>query len=147
MKRSMQQGFTLIELMIVVAIIGILAAVALPAYQDYTVRAKVSEVILAASSAKTAIAEQAQVGSGMPLTASASVATQASKYVASVTYTSTVSTSGTITVTTTTADSKISGKTLEMVGTYDEATGQVSWVCKAGTTNPIDAKYLPASCK
>ena len=65
MKRSLQKGFTLIELMIVVAIIGILAAVALPAYQDYTVRAKVSEVLLAASSAKTAVAEAAQVGGGV----------------------------------------------------------------------------------
>ena len=60
MKRTVQQGFTLIELMIVVAIIGILAAVALPAYQDYTVRAKVSEVILAASSCRTTVTESLQ---------------------------------------------------------------------------------------
>jgi len=63
MKRSMQKGFTLIELMIVVAIIGILAAVALPAYQDYTKRAKMSEVILAASACRTSVTEVYQSGS------------------------------------------------------------------------------------
>ena len=61
--RSMQKGFTLIELMIVVAIIGILAAVALPAYQDYTIRAKLSEVVLAASSCRTSITETVQTTS------------------------------------------------------------------------------------
>src|SRR5204863_1138809 len=84
MKR-IQQGFTLIELMIVVAIIGILAAVALPAYQDYTVRAKMSEVILALSACRTSITEVYQSG-GTPPAANAwgcENANSQSKYVAS----------------------------------------------------------------
>lgn len=146
MKRSMQKGFTLIELMIVVAIIGILAAVALPAYQDYTVRAKVSEVILAASSAKTSVAEAAQVNTAMPATASLTVDSQSSKWVSGVTYAQTSASVGVITVTTSTADSKISSKTIDMTGTL-QGNGQVTWVCAAGATNGIDTKYLPASCK
>lgn len=66
MNSNLQKGFTLIELMIVVAIIGILAAVALPAYQDYTARAKMSEVILAAAACKTAITEVTQTGTSLP---------------------------------------------------------------------------------
>ena len=68
MKR-IQQGFTLIELMIVVAIIGILAAIALPAYKDYTVRAKVSELILAGSAGKVQVAEYFQVNGALPTAA------------------------------------------------------------------------------
>src|SRR3954468_11790756 len=94
MKRSLQQGFTLIELMIVVAIIGILAAVALPAYQDYTKRAKMSEVVLAASACRTSITEVYQSGSvsnapaingwGCESGAGTSSPSVTSKYVASV---------------------------------------------------------------
>ena len=150
MKRSLQKGFTLIELMIVVAIIGILAAVALPAYQDYTVRAKVSEVVLAASSAKTAVAEAAQVSGSMPSTGSLTVDTQASKWVAGVAYSQVDASTGLITVTTKTAanggDPNLNGKTLEMSGDL-KGNGQVIWTCRAGATTPIDAKYLPTSCK
>ena len=133
--KKMQQGFTLIELMIVVAIIGILAAVALPAYQDYTVRAKVSEVVLAASSPKTTIAEIAQTNGSMP--ASASIASLSSKYVASVGYAS-----GVITATSRSLSSGVTGN-ITLTGTYSATTGQITWLCR-GT---IPAKYLPASCK
>ena len=84
MKRSIQKGFTLIELMIVVAIIGILAAVALPAYQDYTVRAKLSEGLVGASSAKVTISEGFQADGIAGVTAAARPSTRSannSKYV------------------------------------------------------------------
>ena len=136
-QRRAQAGFTLIELMIVVAIIGILAAVALPAYRDYTVKAKVSEVILAASSLKNTIAEAAQVGGAMPAGASISVDSQASKYVASTSYAT-----GVITATSQALGATDATGTITLTGTY-ATNGQVTWVC-GGT---IPAKYRPASCQ
>ena len=133
----MQKGFTLIELMIVVAIIGILAAVALPAYQDYTVRAKVTEVILAASAAKTGVAEAAATYSALPITASYTPVNQVSKYVSGVTW------NGTLVTATGAGDAKITGNTITMTPTLDASTSVLTWVC-SGT---IDVKYRPASCK
>jgi len=146
MKRAVQQGFTLIELMIVVAIIGILAAVALPAYRDYSVRAKVSELILAASSGKTQVAEFVNTNGAMPTAASLGLASQTSKYVASLAYTQTNASVGVLTVTATAAESAISGGTLALTGTIN-ASGQVDWACAAASSGGIQARYLPSSCK
>jgi len=141
-----QSGFTLIELMIVVAIIGILAAVALPAYRDYTVRARVSEVILAASAGKQNVAEYVNTYGSMPSNASMVLASAASKYVASTAYSFTSSTVGKITVTATAAESAISGNTLVLTGTVNATSGSVDWVC-GGNGTTIASKYLPSSCK
>ena len=154
MKRSMQKGFTLIELMIVVAIIGILAAVALPAYQDYTIRAKVSEIILAASSAKVAVSEHAQANGAMN-SMTTPVATQASKFVSAVTYLPTDASVGVIVAAATSAEPKLTGTGVMFTGTL-QGNGQVTWECRAATDKAygsvtisavMESKYLPASCK
>jgi type IV pilus assembly protein PilA len=131
-----QQGFTLIELMIVVAIIGILAAVALPAYQDYTVRAKVTEVILAASAAKDPIIEFYNVNGALPSSTSLVVATQSTKFVAKV-----EQAGGTITATSKSTEAKMDSGTITIAAT---ASGDnLTWIC-SGT---ILSKYRPASCQ
>ena len=135
MRSSLQKGFTLIELMIVVAIIGILAAVALPAYQDYTVRAKVSELMLAASSAKTSVSEAAAFLSALPGASSVNVQSQSSKYVSSVIW------DGGSVIVTAQGDTNISGSNIYMSGSYNS--GQMIWTCGGS----IDQRYRPASCR
>ena len=137
MKRSMQKGFTLIELMIVVAIIGILAAVALPAYQDYTVRAKATEVMLAAAGGKTAVAEYYQVNGSLPAASSTFLATQTTNNVASVAWDGAA-----IVATSVLTVSGLSGGTITLTPS-DAGGGVLNWVCSGG----IDAKYRPSSCK
>ena len=147
--RKLQQGFTLIELMIVVAIIGILAAIALPAYQDYTIRARVSEGLLAASSARTAVAEvYSNRGTMLPSRDSMGIQDQVTKYVASVGWVMNNANQGDVTVTLSgdTGLGAAAGTTLTLRG--DGLNGRVAWTCGKGTTGTaINPKYLPSSCK
>ncbi|MHB1358890.1 MAG: pilin [Rhodocyclaceae bacterium] len=157
--RKIQQGFTLIELMIVVAIIGILAAVALPAYQDYIQKARVSEIVLAASQCRTSVSETYQTGS-------AGLAPGADGWgcnegVANPTqYVGNVSTSvdGVITVTASnnaSLDAAIRGTTLTLTPTDSAGVAlavaaiptQVGGFKCGGAADTMPKKYLPGSCK
>jgi type IV pilus assembly protein PilA len=161
--KAVQKGFTLIELMIVVAIIGILAAIALPAYQDYTVRAKVSELVLAASACRTTITEvvQSATGASLPVAnmwgCESSAGTNQSKYVKQVS----TDQNGVVTViadTSATGIVKLAGADTLSLTPYSAAGVKLvnsdvgktvyQWVCgdpADGTT--IVPKYLPGSCR
>lgn len=163
--QKVQKGFTLIELMIVVAIIGILAAVALPAYQDYTIRAKVTEGLSLASSYKTAIADTfaAKGPAGMvACTDAASCENMGITYVQNNRNVSTITSAATgiITITYTTAVVPSTGNTLLVVPQTNAATpadldlsaaasaGQpFQWQCRPGASNAINKKYVPANCR
>ena len=175
MKRNLQKGFTLIELMIVVAIIGILAAVALPAYQDYTVRAKVSEMIIAASSPKALISEAFQSDSLAGVNAAITeytarpAAEKTSKMVSAIVI---AADSGIITVTSDASTAaglptEARGKNLDFTPNVngaplaDGVTGAIDWACTSSTAttagtrglvataaaDPMPAKYAPSECR
>ena len=133
-----QQGFTLIELMIVVAIIGILAAIAIPAYQDYTRRAQVSEGLSLAAGAKMAVSETYQDAGTWPATNADAGLPAGNTITGNYTQSVEVGANGVITVT---YAAPISA-TITL--TPNDETGAISWDCAPGT---LDAKYLPASCR
>jgi type IV pilus assembly protein PilA len=144
--KKYQQGFTLIELMIVIAILGILMAIAIPAYQDYTVRAKVSEGMNVAGAAKLAVAETRQTVGHFPnnntsygLPSAASIRGNNVDQVA-------VGGSGVITITySDAAGGPLATKTLLLTPTMGNNDGSVTWDCKTGGN--VAAKYRPAACR
>ena len=139
-KRTQQGGFTLIELMIVVSIIGILTIIVLPQYRDYAVRTKVSELILAASAARQPVAEAAQVAGSMPTTVN--MVSQVGTWTASTAYTRTSGSVGVITALANAKDLELSGLTITLTGNL-QGNGQVLWTCSGS----IPTRFRPTSCQ
>lgn len=153
--KSMQKGFTLIELMIVVAIIAILAAIAIPAYQNYLIRSQVTEGVTLMDGAKIAVQEYyANTGKFPNTNAAAGLAPATSitgKYVASVTVGGTATAAGPGIITsvfnTTNANTAIQGKNIVLTGTKPATSENIIWTCTSTAGKFVDPKYLPSSCR
>ena len=141
--KKMQQGFTLIELMIVVAIIGILAAVALPAYQDYTKRSHVAEGIGLASGAKSAITESYSSNGAWPESNGSAGIAAAADIKGNAVTSVTVGTGGQITVA---YNGKVAD-TASLTLTPADVSGAITWKCARVTTSTMLDKWLPANCR
>jgi len=145
--KKVQQGFTLIELMIVIAIIGILAAIALPAYQDYTVRAKVSEILSLQNGVKINIAESYTSEGSMPvatidIVTSSDTMLESSEYIATAVYTKTSADIATWLITTANLITDANAKT--MIVTYTGSVNGIVTDCSGGT---LADKYKPSECR
>ncbi len=140
--KKAQQGFTLIELMIVVAIIGILAAIAIPAYQDYTIRAKVTEGLNLAAATKLAVSETA--ASGTALADMDSLASVGTGFTATDIVDSIAITDGVITISY--AAGQVGGTTFDIVLTPTiNASGAITWAC--AVSDAAYSKFVPANCR